>query len=86
MLIGKLVSHPCGNRAVQGCAACQRPMCDRHLDAAAPRRCLQCAGVYAPPAAPLQVSEQEMMSFDAAELAAFDRDEPAPGQAPFHGD
>jgi hypothetical protein len=58
-------------------------MCSHHL-VAAQQRCTQCLGQYAPLAAPLQVTEEEMMHFDPAEIAAFDQAGPA--EPRHHGD
>ena len=81
MVIGKLVSHPCGSQVSARCATCHRAMCQHHLDGS---RCVQCAGKYAPPLAPLSVSEGELMAFDPSEIAAFDEGGAPP--AHFHGD
>lgn len=64
------------------CASCARAMCGHHLRAG--NRCEQCLGRYAPPQAPLSVSEGEMMAFDEGEIAAFDTAGPA--DLNYHGD
>lgn len=81
MVIGKLVSHPCGSKAVGRCVSCGRVMCGHHLGGGT---CLQCQGRYAPAAAPLWISEGEMLTFDESEIAAFDQ--PGPSHVPYHGD
>jgi hypothetical protein len=72
--IGRLVSHPCGRKTSRACPACRRPVCERHLAAADDARCVQCAGAYTPPPAPIRVGDEEMFAFTADELAVFDGD------------
>lgn len=81
MVIGKLVSHPCGSKAIARCGSCGRAMCRQHLPAGT---CLQCQGRYVPSAAPLSISEGEMMTFDESEIAAFDQQ--GADVVPYHGD
>lgn len=71
LVVGQLVAHPCGSKASRTCPACQRPVCDRHTDSAS-QRCAACAGRLPASAAPIAISEAEMMSFDEHELSAFD--------------
>lgn len=68
--IGKLISHPCARKAGAKCAACGQAVCERHRSG---DRCGPCAGTYAPPKAPLTVTQEELMSFSDEELEAFTR-------------
>jgi hypothetical protein len=69
--IGRLVSHPCGRKTSLHCAACRRAVCNRHIDPGGVR-CAQCAGRYAPPPAPIRVTEEEMFAFSPEEISTFD--------------
>jgi hypothetical protein len=41
-------------------------------------RCLECQGMYHPPEAPVRVTLEEMLSFSASEIAAFQAPDPNP--------
>lgn len=81
LYIGRLVSHPCGRKTAMLCPSCRRAVCDRHLARPGDPRCGQCAGVYTPPQAPIQVSQEEMFAFAPEEIAAFDAPPGARGPA-----
>jgi hypothetical protein len=78
MHIGRLVSHPCGAKTVGRCTQCGSLFCGAHLVDSGDPLCVQCAGRYTPPDAPVRVTREEMLAFDNDDYAAFD----APGDGP----
>lgn len=72
-IIGKLVSHPCGQLASAICTQCSQPVCPRHLSAKARGTCVTCSGEHTAPEAPIALTIEEMLAFTETELAAFDQ-------------
>jgi hypothetical protein len=82
MLIGRVISHPCGTKTRKKCASCDRFMCDVHLPPEA-QACLQCAGTYIPVDGIRQVSMDDMFGLRPDEAAAYERVGGQPIVSPF---
>ncbi len=76
MVVGRLVSHPCGTRWVGRCVRCNRSMCGVHL--AEQQVCVQCHGRYQPPEGIVSATGGALLEFDADDASAFD-DGTSPG-------
>ena len=77
--IGRIVSHPCGQKAVAACSRCEQPCCKQHMSTQSDfyGQCCICSGEYQPPKAPLRVTLKDMFEFESEDFAAFDRDQGA---------
>ena len=70
MIVGRLVSHPCGTRWVGRCVRCNRSMCGVHL--AERQVCVQCHGRYQPPDGILSATGGALIEFGDDDALAFD--------------
>ena len=75
LMVGRLISHPCGAKGRGRCSQCGRAACARHAAGATPGVCVQCAGLYQPPGAPVSITAEEMFRFTPDELARFEADD-----------
>jgi hypothetical protein len=67
--VGRLIGHPCARSTDLTCTSCGFPVCAAHLSGSV---CVVCAGEHAPVRGTTSVELEEMLSFDGAEVAAFD--------------
>jgi len=70
LVVGRLIAHPCGRKAVGRCANCDKLVCDRHMEEDG--RCVECTGRWVQPSTPVKVSWKEMFEFTDQELALFE--------------
>ena len=70
ILVGRLISHPCARTSTRTCSSCGLAVCEAHLGASGV--CVVCSGDHAPPKGTTQISMDDMLSFDDAEIASFD--------------
>nr|ABB84850.1 hypothetical protein [uncultured delta proteobacterium DeepAnt-32C6] len=75
--IGRIVSHPCGQKAAAPCSRCGTACCKHHLSrqSSSLGQCCVCSGEYTPVEAKIRVTMEEMFDFSPDDLAAFDRDQ-----------
>ena len=73
LVVGTIVSHPCGAKAKVRCDACQRTICTLHFSAKSPPTCLQCAGEYTVTEAPKSITMDEMFALTQADTAPFNK-------------
>ena len=69
VIVGQLISRPCGKKAAISCPECSFGVCEDHFDAEQ-KMCVSCSGV-------LEVSKgmmdiDELFHFDQEELRVFD--------------
>jgi len=72
IVIGSLISHPCGQLASGVCPRCERAACPRHLRGKE-GVCVECTGDHVAPEAPVAVAMEEMMAFTDEEMGAFEQ-------------
>lgn len=79
--VGRLISHPCGQKAKRTCSVCGKRICKRHSDAEG--SCVQCTGEYVPSEALVRVG-REMFDFSEEEVDLFEQSAGAEDQPPRH--